>query len=158
MARDSDEAAREALRLLGETIRKTREEQGLDVDELAAGTGLTPAEVRALEAGHFNADADLLFPIPADEDQRTREVLRTLGEAIRQTREEHGIDVEQIAAETGISPAEIQALEAGQRQVTMYALFRISTAVGSDAAEIRSLAQKIERHRHRPPSKDHDGK
>lgn len=144
MARES-EADREALRARGEAIRQTREEQGLDVEQLTAAAGISPEAVRALEAGNVEVAAKLLRPIPAHEDQANRDALRALGEAIRRIREEQGFDVDELAASIGISPDDIRALEAGRLNVSIYMLRLITAAAGGETSMVAYLAEKIER-------------
>jgi transcriptional regulator with XRE-family HTH domain len=42
------------------------------------------------------------------------EALRNLGRAIRLTREEHGVGIPEMAAESGLAAAYLEGLEAGQ--------------------------------------------
>lgn len=146
---------REALRALADAIRQAREEQGLDVEQLAAAADISPEKVRALEAGDPDAAAELLHPTPAAEDQDNREALRALGQAIRRTREEQGLLVEQLAASTGLHPDDILALEAGQLDVSIHALRLITAATGGRPSRMLDLAEKLERYRHGPSSHNH---
>lgn len=58
------------LRLLGEAFQQIRTEQGLDVAELAASTGVEPKRIRALERGELNPDLDTMLALAKAMDLR----------------------------------------------------------------------------------------
>ena len=153
---DEHESDRAALRALGEAIRQAREEQGLDVEQLAAAAGISPNQVQALEAGDVDVAARLVRQIPADEDEHNHKALLALGEAIRQIRQEQGLDVEQAAAASGISAEDVRALEAGGLNVSIYVLRLISAAAGATRWRLADLAEKLERYLDRQPSHGRD--
>ena len=77
----------------------------------------------------------------AHERDADREALRALGDALRQTRQEHGIDVEQLAATTGISPDEIRAIEAGGTDLPYDLLWQLASALDTPPSQILRIAE-----------------
>jgi transcriptional regulator with XRE-family HTH domain len=59
----SKETSLTDLAKLGRALREAREEQCLSEHDLAAATGITPEEVRALEAGKLDPDYELLIEL-----------------------------------------------------------------------------------------------
>jgi DNA-binding XRE family transcriptional regulator len=51
------------LRRLGEAFQQIRTEQGRDVAELSASTGVDPEQIRALERGEMDPDLDTMLAL-----------------------------------------------------------------------------------------------
>jgi transcriptional regulator with XRE-family HTH domain len=58
---NDDTSLTDDLAKLGRALREVREQQGLSEHDLAAATGITPEDMRALEAGKLDPDYELLI-------------------------------------------------------------------------------------------------
>ena len=74
---------------------------------------------------------------------------KQLGKRIREIRREKGLTQENVYLESGISRSHIAMIEAGKRDITISALFKISRALGADLKEIFSCAD-IEKYQFDP--------
>jgi len=61
---------------------------------------------------------------------------KKLGERIREIRKRNKITQEQLSLESNISRSHIAMIEAGRRDITVSALFKISRALNADFKEI----------------------
>lgn len=74
---------------------------------------------------------------------------KQLGKRIREIRREKGLTQENVYLESGISRSHIAMIEAGKRDITISALFKISRALGADLKEIFSF-DDIEKYQFDP--------
>jgi DNA-binding XRE family transcriptional regulator len=58
------------LRRLGEAFQQIRTEQGRELDELAASSGVEPERIRALERGELDPDLDMMLALAHALDRR----------------------------------------------------------------------------------------
>jgi transcriptional regulator with XRE-family HTH domain len=63
------------------------------------------------------------------------EALRDLGRAIRLTREEHGVEISELAAESGLDTAYLRDLEAGQTDPDLDSVLLIADALVRTAGD-----------------------
>lgn len=60
---NGDTTRTDDLAKLGRALRELRELQGLSDHDLAVATGITPEDMRALEAGELDPDYELLISL-----------------------------------------------------------------------------------------------
>lgn len=75
--------------------------------------------------------------------QREQRYLVALGLAIAESRRERGVSAEQLAAETGAEPEDVQALEAGRLDPTYDLLLALAQGLGVRASELVIRAEAL---------------
>jgi len=125
-------------------LQKTRCENLLSTDELAASLGISPARLAALEAGKSPLSATLLEKVAADcKTTVPPDVLRsvhptvTLGAALKDARCAAGLSRRAVAEQSGLSEDTIRTMETTDTPVTNEAL-----AAFARACELASVPKR----------------
>ncbi len=82
--------------------------------------------------------------MPESEPEPQRN-LRSLGEAVRQLREQRGWSASELASELGVEGAYVSALEAGERDPDYELLLALARALGVRAAALIGRAEDLTR-------------
>lgn len=78
-------------------------------------------------------------------ERESQRHLRSLGEAVRQLREERGSSSAELASALGVQKAYVQELEAGARDPDFEMLFALAPALGVRPAALIGRAEELAR-------------
>lgn len=151
--------SREGLRVLRE-VRALRPEAQIVVGALRPGVGM------AVEATHLGAyrflerpfRAELLVQCflqaleacPVRDRTEEEEILRRIGQSIRQIRRHKGLTLRQVGRRSGLSSSMISKVELGDCNPPVTTLIRIARALDAD---LQDLIPRMPRIRPLPPSR-----
>jgi transcriptional regulator with XRE-family HTH domain len=76
------------------------------------------------------------------EDQQA---LMILGRVIREAREQRGLSVEELALATGVTPGQIESLEAGQHDPPYHLILIVANALSVRLSAIAKRTEELER-------------
>lgn len=122
------ERAKRRLIALGTAVRQAREQKGMSVDQLAQASGIPRRRIERMEAGE---------PDPEASANRTpRSELVALGRLIRETREQKGMSVTELAEAAGFKRRRLVRVEAGELDPDYDGLMALADGLGVPAAAI----------------------
>ncbi|WP_338832993.1 hypothetical protein MHLNE_18350 [Moorella humiferrea] len=113
---------------LGERIRLLREEKGKSLTALAEEAGISPSYLSEIERGNVYPAVDTLKKITAVLQVPLSTILGTpgsLGQKLRQAREEQGFTQAELARAAGVSAGLIGQIEQGKVQPSLKTLEKI---------------------------------
>jgi DNA-binding XRE family transcriptional regulator len=107
--------ARASLAHVGSRVDGAPEKQPREARcSVATGSALEPIKLL-----HAQMRAKKLIQIEADHAKQMRDEWRTIGEWMRQYREESGVSLRWLAEEMGVSPPFLSDMERGNRRYTL---------------------------------------
>jgi len=126
------------LALLGEELRRFREERGFTLEDLAARAGLSISYLSEIERGRKNPSLKALdqvcralnLPAGALVTPSAREEGISLGQKLRLLREERGLTLKSLGHASGLSPTYLSEIERGKVRPASGALRNVARALG----------------------------
>ncbi len=117
---------------LGQRIRLNREEKGMLQKDLSNLTGLSLSYICEIEKGNVFPSVNALNKIASALEIPVKNLMGSpgsLGERLRNIREEQGLNQAQLAQKTDLSPGLIGQLEQGKVQPSLKTLEKLSQAL-----------------------------
>jgi transcriptional regulator with XRE-family HTH domain len=133
---------KQELIALGRTIREVRRERSIKPGDLAAGAGIVPSHLAAIEAGKSDPSYDVLLALArglsiepgalVDRASKldTSAACVAFARRLRKLRIERGISQARLARRAGLHRTQIGKLELGEREPRLGTLLRLAHGLG----------------------------
>lgn len=122
----------------GDRLHQLRKKRGLSLEEVGLGVGVTSSHISQIENGKRQPSFTLLADLAEYFDMDPTFFIETPykffghGRKIRQSREDRGITLEELAHKAGLDCTYLQLVESGVKQLTNEELMCVAEALDMD--------------------------
>lgn len=133
----------------GEKIKSLREQAGYTIEELAGKVGVSPAYLRAVEAGRKTPSPRLanriahVLAVSSDFLAGESNSDIAVGEKVRLVRQEKKLSLEEMATKTGLSISYLSEIERGVARPSLSAIRKIAAALDVSPAVFLGTVNSI---------------